>query len=513
MRTRWHREDAAQSMILVALAIVVLLGAVALAVDWGYGLTQRRVMQTSSDAAALAVGRYLATSVVEMDGQPVFTVTEAGACDIAMKFVGANWSFAPSDGDLRFTLQFGTTAPIVWTDVDTSADCALASATAVPADAVYVRVTTAVTYRSLVAGVLGFPTTTAAASARAFVFGTGVPTTAPVWPMVRHYDKSDFDIKTRCAPLDCDPTTVTPTTFWSPNEEDVVYANGFKGMVDLSRDSPIHAKSDGSLVPQFITGWDESGSPSGTPPTEVKTDMSGNCPSGWDTKGGEDPQNADKQCSIPNWFYYSFQGELSLKSTWPMPLSPGREQPSYLTGRPSICGADHPHPSPSCDNFALGDWLETAGGNVGSGESSRMLERIRDQGFVGPFSDRPVDPKKPGGAKFGKALVVLIYLWDCAETFTPTQPDGQQWDLIPGAAGDCSRVSKNDKPDRVHLFTAAPFTFYEGLVSSQVIQGYWGGMFGDARDCEEWVDGVPVCMLNPLANSAILVADDGYSGP
>jgi hypothetical protein len=53
----------------------------------------------------------------------------------------------------------------------------------------------------------------------------------------------------------------------------------------------------------------------------------------------------------------------------------------------------------------------------------------------------------------------------------------------------------------VHLFTAAPFTFYEGLVTSQAIQGYWGGAFGDARVC-------PGCPLNPLANTAYLVADD-----
>src|SRR5512135_2747214 len=67
MRLR-ARDDAGQAMIFVAIAAVVLLGALALAVDWGYGLAQRRVMQTSSDAAALAVGRLLATSVQGVEG-------------------------------------------------------------------------------------------------------------------------------------------------------------------------------------------------------------------------------------------------------------------------------------------------------------------------------------------------------------------------------------------------------------------------------------------------------------
>ena len=52
----------------------------------------------------------------------------------------------------------------------------------------------------------------------------------------------------------------------------------------------------------------------------------------------------------------------------------------------------------------------------------------------------------------------------------------------------------------------APFTFYENLISSSssssssTIDGYWGGAFGDPRDCQD-------CALNPLANTAFLVTD------
>jgi hypothetical protein len=49
--------------------------------------------------------------------------------------------------------------------------------------------------------------------------------------------------------------------------------------------------------------------------------------------------------------------------------------------------------------------------------------------------------------------------------------------------------------------TVAPFTFYEGLVDSSQIKGYWGGSFGDPDACQD-------CALNPLANTAVMVPDN-----
>lgn len=508
-------------MIVVALAAVVLLGALALAVDWGYGLTQRRVMQTSADAAALAVGRYLATSVLEINGEIAFIVSQADACEVAREYVEANRPFAPSAGDYGFTLQFGSGDPIAWTPISPTGGCASAPATAVPAATRYVRVTSTVTYPSLVSGVLGFPTTHAAASARAKIVGSQAPANGPVWPMVRHYDADDFNTTCVGGPDPCDPLEVDPFTFWSPNEENVVYGN-FKGMVDLSRDS---SRFYPTPVEQLIDEWDTSGSA----PNPLKADVSGNCPAGWDTKGGEDPQNANKQCSIPNWFYYSFGGALSLDRPWLTDATAPQEPPDPLVPRKVCDPGQRPLQAPSCPDPSIpgssdktvGDWVETAGGNVGSNESDAMLRRIREEGSLNaPFSDRPIDPKKPDGEKFGRGLVVLIYLWDCAESYSSSDPATSQWDLIipdkgPGK-GDCSQIGKSGNeptPDRVHLFTAAPFTFYEGLVSSQTIKGFWGGAWGTSLDCATWTGDEPMCAVNPLANSAVLIADDNYTGP
>lgn len=60
--------------------------------------------------------------------------------------------------------------------------------------------------------------------------------------------------------------------------------------------------------------------------------------------------------------------------------------------------------------------------------------------------------------------------------------------------------NKNGDVGRVHLFAAAPFTFYKALTNTSSIEGFWGGVFGNAASC-------PNCALNPLANSAYLVGD------
>jgi len=494
-------------MVVVALSIVVLLGALALAVDWGYGLTQRRVLQTAADAAALGAARQLATSVILVDDRIAFAVHGEDVWCEAKRFVDANDAFQIRESTTEFTLQFGSdTDPIVWT----SAASALgvcddpAGSQIVPGDTVYVRVAVSTTYRSLVASVIGRPTIDAAASARAQISGNVPSFAGPIWPMVRHYDPADFD--NPCVPGDCDPTEVEPTVFWSSREDDVVYGS-FKGLIDPSR----YSTRLGGEVPQLTASWDQSGTGA-----EAKTDYSngpdkpdqGNCGGPWDTAGSHDPQQYDKTCDIPNWFYYSFLGELSLTEAWDSASLPeGQEQPSPLTERAVCDDESRPDLAPSCGegNALTGDWVETslASGNLGDNIADNMRSLIQREGDPNaPFSDRFTKSGKP----YGKGLVVIVFLWDCAETYSPGQP-GEEWSLI-GDGSDCSNVDPNgnEKIDRVHLFTVAPFTFYEGLVSGSEIRGFWGGQYGDVLECSD-------CTLNPLSNSVALVPDDDHEGP
>src|SRR5678809_1361315 len=72
---RSYRDDqSGQAMIVVGLAIVVLLAGLALGVEWGYGVTQRRIMQNAADGGALAGAKLLAASVTSTTGGLQFRV-------------------------------------------------------------------------------------------------------------------------------------------------------------------------------------------------------------------------------------------------------------------------------------------------------------------------------------------------------------------------------------------------------------------------------------------------------
>jgi hypothetical protein len=108
--------------------------------------------------------------------------------------------------------------------------------------------------------------------------------------------------------------------------------------------------------------------------------------------------------------------------------------------------------------------------------------------------------------------VILVYLWDCAETYRGADPAGSQWSLTrPKTGSDCSALHDGNDLDpqdtlgRVHLFSAAPFIFFEGLVESSEIRGFWGGLVADPGTCA--VDpSAPGCAVNAFSNGAFLEA-------
>ena len=499
----WHETQDGQALVVIALGVAVLLSALALGLDWGYALTQRRIVQNEADAATMAVAKGLATSVLMVNGSAAFGLHQEEASCVARSYVAANADFVPRGSSSGVVVQFGDAAsPPNWTTAASSPACPPSGAlTPIPASTRLVRVEASVQYPTLLGAVTGQRTLLARASARARLSGTSVPLQGPVWPMVRHYNASDFNISAACPPATCDPTSVPPITFWSPNASDVVYGN-FKGLVDLSRYS---TRMWPTLAAQLESDWDRTGSLSAVPPTTPKADHSGNCAGGWDTAGDEAPSNQDKQCSIPNWYYYAFQGRVSLSSTWSGASLPANQETPSAIGSRSIC-ASPPDPAPSCADPTVGDWIETAGGNVGQNMSDNMRARIGGpEGSTTPFSSQVVANGPNKGNVYGKALTILVYLWDCAESYDGSAALGSRWTLVTSRGKpDCAQLTaggNSQTPDRVHLFTAAPFTFYEGLVTTQAIEGYWGGSFGDPRSCQS-------CALNALSNTAFFVPDD-----
>jgi hypothetical protein len=286
----------------------------------------------------------------------------------------------------------------------------------------------------------------------------------------------------------------------------MVYGN-FKGLLDFSIWSTRYPVAD--QVPQLIADWDRTGSVmAGTAP---KTDMSGNCGGPWDTHGDSDPSNNNKQCSITNWFYYPFGGRLSVAEDRVTSVPAGQEAPSDIGARSSgVCnGSVQGLVAPSCGagTHGVGDWVEAAFGNLGSNVSGLLQQFISEHGKPTARSNDLV----PGShsTTYGKALVMYVYLWDCAETFNSSQPAGAQWSLVLPNTGDCSQISDGagiPTIDRVHLFTVAPFTFYEGLITTTTIKGFWGGAFGDPTLCQ--TDPAKCRPLDLFMNTAFLVGND-----
>ena len=533
-RSGFRTDDGGQALIIVGFGMVVLLGALALGLDWGYGLTQRRVMQNASDAASLAAGKQLAVSVIALPGSGnstnyVFSTTQESVYCKAKSVADANLSFGAAAITLQ--LEFGTVSntgnpatwdPPTWQTYGGSRTCPASTTVTTQVDPAtrFVRVTTSESFASVYSSIAGAAALTASASARTRMTGTAIPAQGgPTWPMVRHYDPAEFTNDCVTGQTCSDPTKASPMTFWcsaGPNCAWSVFG-GFKGAVDFSKYSTYYPYSPGSVsnVQQLLSGAD-----SGTKPDRAL----GSCSATWDATGNHSPSNNDTTCDVPNWFYYAFGGSLAIDTPWgtlSRPLPAGQSALVGLGNRPSICPPPAYIIAPSCDagKDMLGDWVEATGGDIGSNFGGVMMQRINDQGSLNDYSSLPypnknqpcVDPGLPTESNcYGKALTVDVYLWDCAEDY-----NGGNWAPIGSSStsNDCATLGTtgnkiigsghpgtNGAVDRVHLFAIAPFTFYEALVDNNRIQGFWGGAFGNASSC-------PSCVLNPLSNSAYLVGD------
>ncbi|MGH2471848.1 MAG: pilus assembly protein TadG-related protein, partial [Candidatus Limnocylindria bacterium] len=89
-RAGFQRDQQGQTLVVVALVMTVLLGAIALGIDWGYGLTQRRVMQNGADAGALGAARLLAGNAIDTQDGLVFAVYERQLWCTANDYANSN---------------------------------------------------------------------------------------------------------------------------------------------------------------------------------------------------------------------------------------------------------------------------------------------------------------------------------------------------------------------------------------------------------------------------------------
>lgn len=509
---------------IVALTMTIILGATALGIDWGYGLNARRIMQNTADAGALAAGKYMAQNVAATSPTAVgFRVTQEQVWCEAQRVAVPNRQLAPPQG-ATLAVEFGAGNPPTYPAAKSNvADCSTpASATQIPANTTFVRVSAGVTYTSLIGrpttsspGTLVRPSITAIGSARVRLSGNAIDTAGPALPMVRHFDPREFQCTAPCS---------NAFEFWSSNGAGAAFGS-FKGAVDFSRYSQVNY-DPAAPKPQLITDYDHR-------PNITDTTSGGplaQCPSKmWKPAGN---QNQD-QCSIPGWFAYSFTGVVSLTAdrTGTVPNIGPRTHDDNAPGKPfdnknPIVGACTNLPPyfpapPSCaaGHYGWGDWVEVAQtGGAGDGKGFGDLIQSSPNSYLTPRSYQKMsgtgtcaDPINDTSC-YGKALLANIYLWDCAED---TDSNGN-WGLVyndqDNKYTDCSAVNSksklvekppalnpgNTKPARVHILTVVPFTFYHGLANSSDISGFWGGELAP-QSCN------PTCAaLNPFSNSAAL---------
>jgi Flp pilus assembly protein TadG len=541
------RAEDGQALVVVGLAMFVLLGALALSIDWGYGFAMRRAAQNQSDAAA----RLLAVSYAGSP-DPFKTTQEAAWCEAA-RSRDLNAGAAATTREL--TVSFSRDASD-WTTIS-DADCADVASwrTEVPADTVLVRVTTSATFTTLFGSVTRQPIQvaasararlTAAATVRQLklpdvattpgigLSGSFTKPNVAIWPIAPHFEMSKFTSSTPCGEA-CDPTApgIAPMTLWpAPSDR----YSALPRLLGLSHHSTRLSPTAHQLVTEsdysatFFGVGDHQHNVTSIPATN-RSDRS-ICPDpSWDTYSNTDLRR-EVSCELPNRFYYGYRGSLSLGTNWfddtswnlfkqygtAATLAPRDPLPGATRRQSCVDVASRPYfPNPSCADPKQGDWVETVSGGVTPNMALRMREFVARYGREVHYSDSVVD-----GQRLGRAVVVHVFFWDCAEQFTPPNAaTPAKWVRIQSDEGrdnDCSLIdnSKATGVDRVHLFTVIPFTFYEGLIQVQgtvqtgtaTVRAFWGDAFGDAGRCAAIAPPVSECALNPLNNSAFLVPDE-----
>jgi hypothetical protein len=535
MNSEIVRGEEGQALVVVALAMFVLIGSIALSVDWGHSLLTRRGAQNEADAAALGAGRYLVSSYV--GGSTPFDVSQEEVWCEARQQRDQTSRSAPTAVTRALRVSFQSSGG---TELDTinSANCASPGDTDVPTSTGFLRVQNDVTYSSLFGVVMRQPTTLVSTSARVQLTGatgvrplalpSGVPevpgvglsgyTTAPnvaIWPLVKHFDATDYSGRLPCGQY-CEATSRRFTLF-----PDAPRFGSFSGLVTYAHFSP---RERPDVVHQVITESDYTGTDNGHHGHATSGRLpaaAGSCGGGplWDTNGVDGLAEA-ASCDLPNWFRYGYRGSLSLGTNWDPP-SPApdswagfkgapstMETPDYIpTSRASCDEAPSYFPMPSCvaDPQLIGDWVETVHGDMTPVMAEGMRRFIQDYG-------RPA----PNG--LGEAVVVHVFLWDCAEYFSSGNPAGTRWTHLGRTSDeddDNCRISRKDtrtrSVDRVHLVTVVPVTVYLNDVitsgSTVTVYAYWGDVFGDAGACALTTPPAG-CGLNPLINSAFLVPDE-----
>lgn len=503
-----------QSIVLFALMIFVFIGFLSLALDVGHAYAERRFMQNGADSGALAAGAMLSGAAMPCNpskfsatdpntarcvNNVIYMLTEQQVFQRAAEEVNANVSPFGYNAAPTITVEYAK-----WGNATTFYPVNPASALYMPGDAYKVRVTARADWQTWFHLVPDASTPAAddltrgdmAAAARAVVRIAGVnagEAVGPTWPMVRR----------RSAVSPSDQSPGVPYTFWSSgiaHSEDQA-GSAWKsvvnfGLYSIRRDTTDSAMSYSHSSNPRVQAFDSAKNFATTSNWTPRFDMTCNAPGGapmscgtqWSPQGnswtsatspaiGRYPQDPQ------NWFYYGYQGTLSVTNDWYNKSC--RPSTVYSASATNDCQvptqaqlntfSQYNLPIPPADFGSpqwpgAGDWVETydggvyGGGNVGDNIFGELQAFIHNNGTHCAFSDRTYTQGQ-SSVPWGNCVTVAVYLWEGGQLYDKS---ANTWEPWTGAGGS--------SPDRVHLVDWWYFSFYENLVdglSSSEIEGFF----------------------------------------
>lgn len=481
-----------QTAVLVGLllSLGVLTGLVALAVDGGSALLQRRNMQNGADAASLAVAQLLAANVVKNGSEYPYIVRNSMVTARVTELLGRNQGGTTGQPYYRTTVEYGTLISATtysyyqvvvsengtWTYVAPHV-----AGDFVPANVDAVRVTAEVRNpTTFVPRMFGVSNITVRASAAAALLGNAnYNAEGPTWPMTAKYDNTYTNTLGLCYPVPfyADTTSGTPSfeglislavaqgRYTGQTVTRVPTAAGTPSPTATTPPLPtpwsqLISSDDGEgarailsdVAPSFggrsnstlchRTGWSASANCSGEPDDDADTDVEQHgfkcCRAPYDMA----------EVDVPNFISYDFTGDGFISLTadrwraWD-----GSRPPDYEARR---------------SDGEVGDWPETY----------LSTSNIGPRQVVGPVEARITAAPQQDALfpLYGSYIEKVMYLYDKGEALrydTTVNPPRYMW------LGESRNSDARTIPDRVHMKRAFKFRFYLGLADDMVGRTFW----------------------------------------
>lgn len=405
LNTRAKRRGQTLPIVGLLLATGVLIGFLAIAIDGGSALLQRRTMQNGADASVLAVAHLLASNTYESCNpspcHPTYAVTDQQVANTIASLTGNNrgGTYGATNSNYGFGFAYhyisgaptysGAYGPTVTSIGDTQ----------VPDFVDGLVVTNTIANPSIFASIKiggfgGFASTSIRANSAARLYPACPPPTTPgrTLPFTRFLPALQYEMTT----AGNDP--LHPFPLWS-SDSDISNDGQFKNMISLSVNSMDSSLEGGQqLLTQFDTRYMsapfEDGYLCSFADCGTFTDCTGNT-LGCANLAGSVTGNLDHQ-DIQNWLFWRWRGTVSTTNT----------NPPRLPGRP-------------------GDWAQTyhigdRGSDIYQPLSELLVDRrpgaMPDGVGPGPLSGPPWN--------YGMAITLTVFTW------------GQSWDNYPANYSD-----------------------------------------------------------------------------